>query len=267
MHTPFTDGYNVLKSDCPPEGEQIKHPYRSIIGIITYAAYVSRPDIMYHASKLGQVSQNPGLTHWNMAKRVLKYLYQTRDRGPFYKRNGPDLEMYSDSSYADIKPETLDPSSDELRSTIAHVAMLSGGAITWSSKVMKGKRALSSGEAETAAASEACRTILFLRGLLEFMTNKFEGPTPLKIDATVAITIANREGLTNKSRHMQIKHLFIQECVIDNDMRVHKSNRGNVVTQKVDTTAQLADPLTKPLGKILHKQYLDILAPKLITRA
>lgn len=121
--------------------------------------------------------------------------------------------------------------------------------------------------AETAAASEACRAILFLRGLLEFMTNKFETPTPLKIDATVAIAIANREGLTNKSRHMQIKHLLIQECVIDNDMRVHKSNRGNVVTQKVDTTAQLADPLTKPLGKILHKQYLDILAPKLITRA
>lgn len=50
-------------------------------------------------------------------------------------------------------------------------------------------------------------------------------------------------------------------------MRVHKSNKGNVVTEKVDNTAQLEDPLIKTLGKILHKQYIDILAPKLITRA
>jgi hypothetical protein len=54
-------------------------PYRETIRSLMYAALGTRPDIAFTVSFLSQFMQNPGRTHWEAMKRVLRYLKGMRD--------------------------------------------------------------------------------------------------------------------------------------------------------------------------------------------
>jgi hypothetical protein len=56
-------------------------PYREIIGSLMYAAQGTRPDVAFPVTALSQFLQNPGQTHWEEAKKVVRYLKGTRETG------------------------------------------------------------------------------------------------------------------------------------------------------------------------------------------
>ena len=59
-------------------------PYRALIGSLIYAT-MTRPDICTIVSQLSRVLENPQEAHWNAAIRVLRYLFQTREKSLVYK--------------------------------------------------------------------------------------------------------------------------------------------------------------------------------------
>ena len=81
------------------------------------------------------------------AKRILRYLKQTKDLNLTYVRNSPEAIVgYSDADWAgDVQ---------DRRSTSGNVFLLGGGAITWSSR-KQSSVALSTVEAEYMALSVA----------------------------------------------------------------------------------------------------------------
>ena len=84
MHIiPLYPNTKLSKDQCPELHEDkitmSKVPYREAIGLLVWAAVATWPDIAFTVSLLSQFLKNPGETHWNAVKRVLKYLKGTKN--------------------------------------------------------------------------------------------------------------------------------------------------------------------------------------------
>ena len=79
--TPCSTNTRITKDmGSPPTSK----PYRALIGSLIYAT-MTRPDICTIVSQLSRVLENPQEAHWNAAIRVLRYLFQTREKSLVYK--------------------------------------------------------------------------------------------------------------------------------------------------------------------------------------
>jgi len=67
------------------EMEQI--PYAYVVGSLMYAQTCTRPDINFVVGMLGRYHSNPGLDHWKIAKKVLRYLQGTKNHMLAYRRS------------------------------------------------------------------------------------------------------------------------------------------------------------------------------------
>jgi len=85
--------------------------------------------------------------------------------------------------------------------------MFGGAAITWRSKLQKSVM-LSTAAAEYFEASEACREIAFVRGILEDALIL----TPLFIDNEAAITMGKLPQFTERQKHIPIRICHLKEC-------------------------------------------------------
>lgn len=103
-----------------------KIPYSSVVGSLMYAQVCTRPDLAYIVGVLGRYLSNPGLDHWKAAKRVMRYLYRTKEYMLTYQRSDKlEIVGYTDSDFGGCK--------DSMKSTSGYVYLLAGGAITWKS--------------------------------------------------------------------------------------------------------------------------------------
>ncbi|XP_061996598.1 secreted RxLR effector protein 161-like [Rosa rugosa] len=121
------------------------------------------------------------------AKKVFRYLKGTVELGVFYKRGGAEeLLVYTDSTpgakellaytYSDYAEDT-----DDRKSTSGYVFVLSGGAVSWSSRKQL-MVTLSTTEAEfVAAASCACQCV-WMRRVLEKIGHSQDKCTTIMCD-------------------------------------------------------------------------------------
>ncbi|GJV99218.1 putative ribonuclease H-like domain-containing protein [Tanacetum coccineum] len=75
------------------------HLYRSMIGSLMYLT-TSRPDIMFAVCACARFQVTPITSHFNVVKRIFRYLKGQPKLGLWYPRDSPfDLESFSDSDY------------------------------------------------------------------------------------------------------------------------------------------------------------------------
>ena len=99
-------------------------PYASAVGSLQYAQVCTRPDLAFVTGLLGRFQSNPGMEHWKLVKKVLRYLQGTKGLMLMYRRSESlQLVGYSDSDYAE----------DDRKSTSGYIFTLVGGAIPWKS--------------------------------------------------------------------------------------------------------------------------------------
>ena len=81
--TPIVKGDKLALSQCPKndfEREHMKNiPYASAVGSLMYAQVCTRPDIAFAVGVLGRYQSNPGIDHWKVTKKVIRYLQGTND--------------------------------------------------------------------------------------------------------------------------------------------------------------------------------------------
>ena len=65
-------------------------------------------------------------------------------------------------------------------------------------------------------------------------------PLALMVDNQPAIALAKNPILHDRSKHIDVKFHFLRDCV----------DEGQIVIEFVETGQQLADILTKPLGRL-----------------
>jgi hypothetical protein len=52
-------------------------PYASAVGSLQYAQLCTRPDLAFVTGLLGRYQKNPGIEHWKLVKKVMRYLQGT----------------------------------------------------------------------------------------------------------------------------------------------------------------------------------------------
>lgn len=212
--------------------------YRALIGRLLYLAGASRPDISFAVSSLSRFNNKPHEMHLRAAKRVLRYLKETRNYCITYKKGDEDLFVHSDADYGNCK--------ESRRSYTGFVVMFAGGPIAWEAK-RQSTVALSSTEAEYMAVTSAAREIMFFREvLLELNFCEPMRAINLFSDNMSAIAIAKKIGFSPRTKHISIRHHYIRELV----------ENGSIKLNHVGTSNMIADICTKSLGPI--KQEMNV---------
>ena len=183
---------------------------------------------MYHSSKL--------TIEYTVIIRTVIY---TLDHGiTFGNANNTEVVLvaYADASHRTDKKNVKDVSELQSRTGNAFFIGNNTGAFAFLSQCQD-LTAQSSQEAEIISLSEATRSVMHFRLLLEEMGFKQENPTIIYEDNNAAISFANGQGDFDRTKHIEIKHRLCVEKVED----------GHISVTYVDTTDQIADIFTKNL--------------------
>lgn len=133
--------------------------------------------------------------HMVAAKRVLRYLKGTEDRGVEYTKNSKDIEVYSDADYAN--------DTDDSRSCTGSIVKISGGPVAWERKKQP-IVALSSTEAEYMALTSTVKEVTYIRNLLdELNMEEHYGAADIKIlcDKNSSISLTKNNGCSPRTKH------------------------------------------------------------------
>jgi hypothetical protein len=237
--TPIDPSVKLQKANGAPD-PKIQSGYAAAVGSLMFLAIATRPDIAYAVQSLSQFSANPTPEHWSAIKRVFRYLQGTRDLGLTY--GGGDFTTqfaaYSDADWgADI---------NDRKSISGYVYLLSGGAISWSSKKQP-TTALSSTEAEYMAATHATRHAIWLRQLLAELGFSQPGTSAIYGDNQSSIALTRDAQYHARTKHIDIRHHFIREHV----------DAGDIELVYCPTEDNMADILTKGLYKPKFSQFIE----------
>lgn len=208
-----------------------KIPYASAIGSLMYAQVCTRPDIAFIVGVLGRYLSNPGVDHWNAAKRVMRYLKRTKDYMLTYRRSDRlEIIGYSDSDFAGCQ--------DTKRSTSGYVFKLAEGVISWKS-VKQTLIASSTMAAEFIACYEASNHGIWLRNFVTGLriVDGIEKPLKIFCDNNSAVMYSNNNRSSSKSKFIDIKFLVVKERV----------QSGQIKIELIGADSMLADPLTTGL--------------------
>ena len=218
-----------------------KEPYRSLVGALLYISMHTRPDIVYAVSELARHCSMPGEAHWVAAKRVLRYLHGTRDKGLTYRSTqGMKLMAAADSDWAGGWRDKVGGT----KSTSGYVITLAGCVLIGKSK-SQAATALSSCEAEYISLALAAQEIVHCRQLLCDLKEEQDGPTVLLCDNIAAGELVKSETHQQRSKHIAIRYHFIRECV----------QRKEIKVEWCSGQENAADMFTKPLGRVLFQKH------------
>ena len=75
--------------------------YQEPVGSLIYLEQLTRPDLSYPTNLLGQHMAKPNLFHWNLAKKVLRYLLGTTGYSLVYRKaDALQLISHCDADFA-----------------------------------------------------------------------------------------------------------------------------------------------------------------------
>lgn len=153
----------------------------------------TRPDLAHTVSMASRTSK-PTMTHWQLLKRILRYLKGTSTLGILFKREETvNLVGFSDADYAN-NPETR-------RSNTGFVVMYNGSPILWRCQ-RQSIVALSTTEAEYISGSELDKELLPLREMLKELEMISDQPTPVRIDNQSTVKISQNEAGQQKTKRL-----------------------------------------------------------------
>ena len=134
-------------------------PYRSIIGSLLYIATHTRPDISVATSILVRHVESPSMKQHNAVIKIVKYLKGTASYGLKLKPgHGDQLKGHVDASWAG--------ESGSGRRSRSGICIFYGDACIHYTSSLQKYTTLSRTEAEYVALSEATKTIVYLRRVL-----------------------------------------------------------------------------------------------------
>jgi hypothetical protein len=264
--------------DDPSEAQDLQQEmgfsYRQAIGQLIFAMTVGRIDISsYPIIKLSQYSAQPSKAKYQAVKQIFIYLNATRDYGLTYWRPSPNanhphvdppmpisapsalqgfpetnaaknLHGYADSDWGSDRPNR--------RSISGIVFMLAGAAIFYKTRHQP-TVALSSAEAEFAAAADAGKAALYLRSILQELGVEQLLPTVMCEDNNGARLMTNAQQPTRRTRHVELKQFAVLQWVEDEQ----------IIFGDIGTAYNISDSLTKQTGHTKFHQHHDLLMGQL----
>ena len=222
-----------------------KIQYRNLIGALLYISSATRPDISFSVNYLSRFQNGYDNTHYKYALRVLKYLVLTKDLKLKFTRS-LDIKIIDCYVDADWAGDVADR-----KSTTGYIIRLYGNVIFWKSR-KQNSVTKSSTAAEYVALSECVSELRVVKNiLLDFNVETYE---PIKIyeDNSGAINIAKFGNFTKNSKYIETHYHFGNESYVKKIIDI----------VKVDSDENIADILTKPLGRSKFEKFRYMLNVK-----
>ena len=226
-------------------------PYLQLIGSLLYITCMTRPDIAYHVSMLCKFMHDPSQGCFDAAVTLLLYLGNTKDMTGLHYSGSTvapagygkrDVDASTVRSYIENNHGFVAYSDASWRSKVnpyssyGYVVYLFGGVVSYASKHLK-IVALSSAEAEYAAAAQTAREMTFIRNLCADLGLLLKGRLCLTVDNEAAIAICENPGVTARNKHFSDQVHYVR----------HEFEHGRLRIVFVSTDLQRADGFTKPL--------------------
>jgi hypothetical protein len=99
-----------------------KVPYSSVVGSLIYAMMCTKPYISFAVEMVSRYQANPGLSHWKVVKRILRYLKGIADYSLCFQGENLQLMGYVDADW--------EGDLDERKSISGYVFLLNNGVIS-----------------------------------------------------------------------------------------------------------------------------------------
>jgi hypothetical protein len=250
MHTSKATPAPIVKGDsfgefqCPRnqyERDQMKAvPYASAVGSLQYAQVCTRPDLAFITGVLGRYQDNPGIEHWKMAKKAMRYVQGTKHYMLTYRSSDClEIKGYSDADYAGDK--------DGRKSTSGYLFTLAGGAISWRSSKQK-LVASSTMHAEFIACHDTIGQVIWLKKFVPDLrvVDCIHKPLKMYCDNQPAVYYAHNNKSSNASKPIEVKFYVVKDRIRDKTISL----------EHIGTKDMVADPLTKGLPPNVFQKHL-----------
>ena len=189
LYTPLDGSIKLSNSQCPTDqkgiNEMKKYPFRELIGKLKYLCTNTRPDIAISVSKSSRFMNNPGMIHWKLAIKVLRYVMTTKDYCLVLKPKDDLISVYSDADWAG--------EINDRRSTSGHCIFFGGALISWKTK-LQSAISMSTMESEFYALTYAIQEVQSVNYLLEELGIKQEKAIIVHEDNQSAIKFSNNSS-------------------------------------------------------------------------
>ena len=237
------------------DDESKSFPYLSAIGSLLHISLLTRPDISYAVGACARHGAAYGPLHIRAVKKIIKYLFITRNYGIVFKHSSKILDS-SVRLYESGRPPVKDDGTLQKcinspletfcdadfagdvtrRSTSGNISFLYGGPLRWLSQLQK-LYALSTAESEIYSAVEAVKDAAHLKLHLSALGVRLDEPIPVYEDnAACRIMTAQQLKSFNRARHYTTRLGFLQD------------QHGDTFTfVPCDTENMIADAFTKSL--------------------
>ena len=234
IHTPMDPNVVFTTKQSPSTINQVARmkgiPYAEAIGSVLWPTVVSRPDTAYAVGILSQFIQNPGAAHWEGVKRLISYMYTTKNLWLTFGGNKTILfEGYCDADWAS------QPHRHSISGYCFHYGL---GSVSWSSK-KQNIVTLSSTESEYVAETHAAKEGIWLGSFVKEITGKDNRPLTIKADNQGAIALAKDNKFHSRTKHIDLRYHFIREAVEERKIKM----------EYIPSSENVADIFTKALPR------------------
>lgn len=230
ISTPIEKGLH-LSSEKLAESANV--PYRELIGCLTYATLTTRPDLCAATNYFSRFQSCYTHEHFTHAKRILRYIQGSSDLKLKYRKDekADILVGYADSDWAGDKNDS--------KSTSGYVFKLFGNTVTWGTH-KQATVSQSSTEAEYVALAEAMNEAEWIKQLIGELGIEIKNAIVIHEDNQSTIKVAQEPRNHKRMKHVAVKFNFVRDTV----------NNGLVQVKYIPTGDQIADIMTKGLGRI-----------------
>ncbi|KAJ4721544.1 Retrovirus-related Pol polyprotein from transposon TNT 1-94 [Melia azedarach] len=200
IDTPSAANAHLSVAFAPKSVEEKEYmsrvPYASAVGSLMYAMICTRPDLAQSVSVVSRFMGEPGKEHWQVVKRIFRYLKGTFDVGLIY---GGDTQClvtgFSDFDYAgDV---------DSRRSMTGYVFTLGSSVVSWKA-TLQPIVTLSTTEAEYMALTEAAKEEIWLKGLVSDL-GLHHNQAIVYCDSLSAICLAKDQVHHERTKHIDVR--------------------------------------------------------------
>ena len=218
-------------------------PCAQLVGSLLFASNLCRMDITHATNTLARAMARPSLLHWKAAKRALACLGTCKDLCLSFRSNVGAASPCEVLTMCDA-----DFAGDSSRhSTQWCMSTLDGSTINWQSELDESKVALSTMESELKSTVEACKDNMHHVHLLRDMKVKCNVRCKVANDNMPAIELCCNPEHHGRAKHIDVAQHFVR----------HLHSEGKIDLVHVGSEDNLADMLTKPLGRTVFERLRD----------
>ena len=230
--TPMEINLRLKKPDKIDE----RIPLREILGTIMYLAVCTRPDVSYAVNYLCRFQDTPTSEIFKYAKRILSYLFRTRERTMVYRKSRKNHNILTVMTDASFASDIVDR-----RSTSGILIKFGENTVHW--RTIKQRCVTkSTSEAEYIAMSAGDSEVRAIQNILIELRIKHE--VQMKVDNSGAIAIAENRDSKN-CRHIDVAYRVVEEAIAS----------GRYSISHLGGESMEADIFTKSLPKYKHEKF------------